>query len=116
LNGLANTFDEASAALSYLMSPGKGWPSYFAMPGFGSKRSMWLGPPIMNKEIMARARDWSGGTFGDRSNLWGPMGGLRGAARRPSSRKSQANPKELRLKELALRKCRREQKEFMILN
>src|SRR5205085_6191228 len=75
LNGLAKTFDDASAALSYLMSPGNGCPSYFAICGFGSNKSIWLGPPIMKSEIIAFALAGNGGRFGERSNLCGPIGG-----------------------------------------
>ena len=38
-HGEAKTLELACAALSYLISPGNGWPSYFAISGFGSNRS-----------------------------------------------------------------------------
>src|SRR5688572_12744131 len=116
LYGLAKTLDEASAALSYLMSPGNGWPSYLAMPGLGSKRSIWLGPPIMKREIIALALGGSGGVLGVRSNFCGPIGGWIGSASRPSSRKRHASASELKLKELARRKWRREQNELWLLD
>src|SRR5689334_25431954 len=67
LNGLAKTLEEASAALSYLISPGNGLPSYLASMGFGSNISIWLGPPIIRREIMALARAGLGGVLGVRS-------------------------------------------------
>src|SRR4051812_22381150 len=96
LNGLAKTLDEASAALSYLISPGNGWLSYFAITGLGSNKSMWLGPPIMNSEIIALALAGNGGVFGVRSNFCGPIGGWIGtSASNPSSRNKQASASEL---------------------
>ena len=54
--GQPSTFELASAALSYLISPGNFWPSNLFSSGFGSNKSMWLGPPCMNSEIIAVAR------------------------------------------------------------
>src|SRR5687767_298355 len=98
------------------MSPGNGWPSYLAMPGLGSNKSIWLGPPIMKSEIIALALGGSGGVFGVRSNFCGPIGGWIGSASRPSSRNKQASASELKLKELARKKWRREQNELKLLD
>jgi len=33
------------------MLAGIGWPAYLVSAGFGSNKSMWLGPPCMNNQI-----------------------------------------------------------------
>ena len=67
LPGLPKSLALASAALSYLMSPGKVLPSRRASSGLGSNRSIWLGPPCMNSEIIALARRGGAAALGLRS-------------------------------------------------
>src|SRR4051812_40376582 len=65
----------------------------------------------MKSEIIALALAGSGGVFGVRSNLCGPIGGWIGvSASNPSSRNRHASASELKLNELARKKWRREQK------
>jgi hypothetical protein len=66
----------------------------------------------MKSEIIAFAFAGWGVALGVRSNFCGPIGGWIGSASKPSSRKRQASASELKLKELARRKWRREQNEF----
>src|SRR5437867_12435594 len=51
---------------------------------------MWLGPPCMKSEIMARARGGKRGVLGFRSKDCGPRGMFGGVARRFSSRNNHA--------------------------
>ena len=57
----------------------------------GSNRSMWLGPPCMNIEIIAVACAGRGGIFGSRSNCGLSRFGFAGSARTPSAFNSQAS-------------------------
>jgi hypothetical protein len=43
---------------------GSGWPLYFSSAGFGSKVSMWLGPPTMNRKMTDFALGGMCGAFG----------------------------------------------------
>ena len=46
------------------LSSGRGLPAHFASAGLGSNRSIWLGPPTMNRKItrFAFASKWGGFT------------------------------------------------------
>ena len=102
LNGEPKHFADACARLSYLISPGNFWPSYFVSIGLGSKRSTCDGPPIMKSEIIALAFGSKCGGFGVRSKRT-PMSvmGFTGAASRPSCFSSEASAREPRPKPLA---------------
>src|SRR4051812_33973156 len=77
------------------------------MSGLGSNRSMWLGPPCMNSEIMALARGaWCVG-LSVRSWWRGSSSGRDGSARRPSSLSSQARARPPTPKAFFVRKWRR---------
>ena len=103
----------ASAALSYWMSPGNFWPWYLVSWGFGSKRSIWLGPPIMKREIMALALPKEGGGFGERSKRSPSVKGLVGAAEAASRWRSHGRARAPRLKPWERRNCRREMGDAM---
>ena len=78
--------------------------------GLGSKRSTWLGPPCMNREIIARACGSKCGTLGRRSNDCGFRGTLGGVASNSSSANSHASATEPMPIALRVRNCRRVQK------
>src|SRR5947199_6256691 len=70
---------------------------------------MWLGPPCMKSEIMARARGRKSGDLGFRSKDCGPRGMLGGVARSFSCRNSQARATLPMPIALRARKRRRDQ-------
>ena len=80
VRGLASTaafgFVKASRR-SFVISAGNGLPLHFCRPGFGSKRSSWLGPPSMNMKMTFFA-------FGGKCGLRGASGLTSAAAARPS--------------------------------
>src|SRR5688500_10037904 len=44
------------AVITGLKLSGSGFPAYLRMAGLGSNRSMWLGPPSMNRKMTLLAR------------------------------------------------------------
>src|SRR5437867_1546809 len=70
---------------------------------------MWLGPPCMKSEIMARARGGNRGALGFRSKDCGCRGMLGGVARRFSSRNNHARATLPTPIALRARKRRRDQ-------
>ena len=48
--------DPVALVTGRLNELGVTWPASFSSSGFGSKRSMWLGPPSMNSQMTAFAR------------------------------------------------------------
>src|SRR5262245_18196145 len=67
-HGLARTFELAWAASSYWILAGNAWPSHRASASLGSNRSRWLGPPCMNRDIIAFAFGAKCGGRGARSS------------------------------------------------
>src|SRR5687768_3157783 len=68
---------------------------------------MWLGPPCMKIEIIARALGSRGGVFGFTSNVGFSKVGLAGAARSSSCASSHASASEPTPSDCCARKCRR---------
>ena len=89
----------ACAALSNFKSPSKLWPLRFTSSGLGSNRSIWLGPPSMYIEIIARACGSCGGGFGKRSCMRRSSSGFSSAVLLPLVAAS--NPSCLRSHEAA---------------
>ena len=68
--GLANTVSVLGLLAMSLLRfnpPGNCLPSSLSSSGLGSQRSMWLGPPCIQSEIMAVARGSRCGGLGVRS-------------------------------------------------
>src|SRR5579864_4262847 len=51
---------------SLVMDGGRDWPEYFWSAGLGSKRSIWLGAPSMNRQITFLACGAKCGALGAR--------------------------------------------------
>src|SRR5450631_2255397 len=49
---------------SFVSDGGREWPWYFFKAGFGSKRSIWLGAPSMNRKMMFLALPGKCGCLG----------------------------------------------------